>query len=238
MKVRVAALVLALLSCHHEAAQAPAPKPPGRFGTAAITGRVTFQGTPPAPPHAAKLGFPDCARFAALGPADPGLVVDPQGGVRDAFLWIRDLEGDYPVPAEPVTLDQKQCEFTPRVFGVRAGQPVVLVNSDPFLHNVHGATAFNVPLPTEGARLTRTFPKPGVMTPVLCDVHNWMRAFAGVVPHPFWAVSAADGSYAIERLPAGTYTLELWQERTGWQRKTVTVADGERKRVDFSLSGR
>ena len=200
-----------------------------------------FHGSPPTPPtNIAKLGFPDCARFAAAsGPRDRGLLVSPSGGVRDAFVWIAGglPDGEYPLPAEPITLDQRACEFEPRVFGIRAGQRLVVTSSDPFLHNVHGATAFNVPLPTAGARVERTFPRPGVMTPIFCDVHNWMHAFAGVVPHPFWAITDEGGGFTIRRLPAGRYTVEVWQERLGVRHAGVTLVGNETRTISIDYTG-
>jgi len=61
------------------------------------------------------------------------------------------------------------------------------------------------------------------MVPFRCDVHGWMNAYAGVVAHPFFAVSKADGSFEIKGLPAGTYTIEAWHERLGVQTTKVTV---------------
>jgi hypothetical protein len=67
------------------------------------------------------------------------------------------------------------------------------------------------------------FDKPEVMVPFKCDVHPWMSSWAGVVAHPFFAVSGADGSFEIQGLPAGTYTLEAWHETLGTQTQKVTV---------------
>jgi hypothetical protein len=67
------------------------------------------------------------------------------------------------------------------------------------------------------------FDQPEVMVPFKCDGHPWMSAYAGIVPHPFYAVSAADGTFEIPRLPAGTYTLEVWHEELGVRTAEVTV---------------
>jgi hypothetical protein len=223
-------LLLALLACHRQTAETQSVShEPAKFGDATITGRVVFKGPLPPPPNtSAKLSFPDCAKFIG-GPADPGLIVDSAGGVRDAFVWIRDglPPGEYDVPPATVQLDQKGCEFSPRVFGIRAGQPIELTSSDDFLHNIHADTAFNVPMPRAGQRAVEKFTRTGVMRPIKCDVHNWMRAFAGVVPHPFWAVTGADGRFTIGRLPAGKYTVEVWQERLGWRRREITLGGNE-----------
>ncbi|HJZ87695.1 MAG TPA: carboxypeptidase regulatory-like domain-containing protein [Polyangia bacterium] len=231
-----------LLACQRQPPPAPRPalRPPGQTGSATLTGSVRFAGPPPAPPAplaSLKLSFPDCARFVAGAPADPGLLRAPGGGVKDAFVWIREglAAGDYPVPEQPVLLDQSSCEFSPRVFGIRVGQPLAIANSDPLLHNVSSAAAFNLALPKGGARARPRFERPGVMTPIVCNLHGWMRAWAGVVAHPYFAVSDAAGRFAIPNLPAGTYTVELWQERLGFFRQRVTLAEHETRTIAFDL---
>jgi uncharacterized protein (DUF2141 family) len=69
-------------------------------------------------------------------------------------------------------------------------------------------------------------------------VHPWMRAYIGVVSHPFFAVTGDDGSFKIKGLPAGKYTVEAWQERYGTKDIEVTVAPKEDKVVDFSYSSK
>ena len=214
-----------------EGTQQQQTETPGKTGTASLGGSVMFKGTPPPAPKLVPTA--DCAKLHGETPAP--LVVGGNGGVKDAFVWVKEgISGSYPVPSEPVTLDQKGCEYTPRVFGARAGQTVVLANSDPLLHNVH-APGFNVPLASAGVKVERKLARPEVPATITCDVHPWMRSFAGVVAHPFFAVSKADGSYEIKGLPAGSYTIEVWQEKLGRQTQKVTVADGEAKKLDFEL---
>jgi hypothetical protein len=82
----------------------------------------------------------------------------------------------------------------------------------------------------------RSFTKPEVMVPLECNVHGWMHAWVGVLPHPFFATSGPDGSFTIKNLPAGTYTIEAWHEKAGVQQQTVTVGAGETKTADFTFS--
>jgi hypothetical protein len=83
----------------------------------------------------------------------------------------------------------------------------------------------------------RKFSTPEVMVPFECNVHGWMHAWVGVLPHPFYATSGQDGSFSIKNLPAGTYTIEAWHEKLGTQQQTVTVGAGETKTADFTFSG-
>jgi hypothetical protein len=240
----VGAVLIASTQCNRSEPPPPAEQsapaaalPPGKIGTAQLVGTVSFHGQVPEAPKAIKLSFPDCARFAPRDPPDPALVIGKSGGVASAFVWIKEglPAGQYPVPSVPVRLDQRGCDFTPRVFGIRVGQPLEMVNSDPMLHNVKSPSAFNVGFPQIGVSQTRSFKRPGVMTPITCDVHRWMQAWAGVVTHPFFAVTDAEGRFTIASLPAGTYTVEIWQERLGTMSEKVTLADGESKTLAIEL---
>jgi len=232
-------LAFACAACARKEPPAPAPAPSqaGAFGTAKVHGKVTFHGTPPPPvSRPTRSSFPDCAHLPAPA-GDPSLHLSPTGEVGEAFVWVKEglPAGGYPAPTAAITVDQRDCEFLPRVFGVQVGQPVELVNSDPMLHNVHTLRDFNLPMPTKGMRATKVFNHAEVMTTVICDVHGWMRAYAGVVTHPFFAVTAPDGTFEIPRLPAGHYVIEVWQERIGRMSREVSIADGESAALDFEL---
>jgi len=73
-----------------------------------------------------------------------------------------------------------------------------------------------------------------VMIPVKCNVHPWMRAYIGVVHHPFFAVTGDDGMFTIKDLPAGTYTLEAWHETYGTMDQQITVGANDSKTIDFT----
>ena len=80
-----------------------------------------------------------------------------------------------------------------------------------------------------------TFSTKEVMVPFKCDVHGWMRAYVGVLDHPFFAVTGPDGTFSLKGLPPGTYTVEAWHETLGTQTQTVTIGDMESKDVAFAF---
>ena len=143
--------------------------------------------------------------------------------------------GTFPAPTTPVVLDQRGCRYVPHVFGVQVGQPIEILNSDPTLHNIHATpktnTEFNTAQPIQGMKTTHTFTakEADVVVPFKCDVHGWMNASAGVLDHPYFAVTKPDGTFSIPNLPPGTYTLAAWHERLGTQDADVTVAAKESK---------
>ena len=163
------------------------------------------------------------------------------GALQNAFVYVKDGLGSYyfDTPTQAIVLDQKGCTYTPRVFGVRAGQPIEIVNSDPTLHNVHALASanreFNFPQSIQGMKQPKTFTAPEVMVHFKCDVHGWMNAYAGVLPHPYFAVTPDSGAFELKNLPAGTYTIEAWHEKLGTQSQSVTLGEKESKTVSFAF---
>ena len=123
-----------------------------------------------------------------------------------------------------MVLDQDKCRYTPRVLGVRVGQPLSIRNSDPLLHNVRANgtinQGFNMSTPLEGVSFNRTFATKEVMVPFKCDVHGWMSALSACSIIPYFGTTAPDGTVVLGNLPPGTYTIEAWHEALGTQDAT------------------
>lgn len=211
-------------------------------GTATISGKVTYKGAPPQPAKLRMDADPACAQQHAGGAIAQQLVVDQATkGVQYAFVSIVSglPAGDYPAPKTAAVFDQKGCLYEPRVMGVQVNQPVEIRNSDATLHNVNAkpaqSTPFNLAMPTQGMKITKTFTKPEIMVPVKCNVHPWMQAYIGVVAHPYFSVSGSDGSFTIKGLPAGTYTVQMWHETLGTKAETVTVEDGGSANIRYEF---
>jgi hypothetical protein len=62
-----------------------------------------------------------------------------------------------------------------------------------------------------------------------------MRSYVGVLPHPFFAVTGADGAFQLTGLPPGTYTVEAWHETLGRQTQSVTIGAKEAGAVAFTF---
>ncbi len=225
------------------APQSPAGAPAGKRVNPAtagrITGRVIFQGTAPVP---GVLNTSQDSRCAESGktPHGESVIVDA-GGLENVFVHVTTGLGDYAfdVPTEPVKLDQNGCAYVPHVVGVRVGQPLAVTNSDPTAHNVHAAASLNQQLntaqPFKGMTYTHSFSVPEVMVPFKCDIHPWMLAWVGVVPHPYFAVSGKEGRFELKDVPPGTYVVEAWHEKLGKQSASVTVGEKETKQLTFTF---
>ena len=212
------------------------------LGSASISGMVMFSGSAPANPAIDMSEEPACAAKYPDGPTNP-IVSVTDGHLANVFVRVVGglPGGPYPMPSEPATIDQNGCLYTPRVVGVMVGQTLAITNSDPLLHNIKAVPTenrlFNISQPRAGMTSNRTFTAPEIMVPFECSVHGWMNAYAGVVEHPYFAVSGADGSFTIGGLPAGTYQVEAWHETLGTQSGDVTVeADGSAT-LNFTFGG-
>ena len=219
------------------ASAGPATSAPG---SGAVSGRVVFEGVPPANPKYRMTADSYCAKSYPGEVTKEEVVVGKDRGLVNVFVWVKSgISGSYPAPAASVVLDQKGCLYRPHVFGIQVGQPLEIANSDDTLHNVHSISdandAFNLGMPRQGMKVTRRFDKPEVMVKIKCDVHGWMASYAGVVPHPFFAVSGPDGAFAVKDLPPGAYTLEAWHEKLGTQTLQITVGEKETKTVGFTF---
>jgi hypothetical protein len=203
-----------------------------------VSGRVTYEGAAPENRPVKVDSDPVCVREHPNGLTLDTVLVN-NAGLENVFVYVKDGLGKYyfETPTQPVTLDQKGCRYTPHVFGVRTGQPIEIRNSDPTLHNVHAMgnvnREFNFPQALQGLTNTRTFTAPEIMVHFKCDVHSWMSAYAGVLVHPYFAVTANGGVFELKNLPAGTYTIEAWHEKLGTQTASVTVGEKESKTAGF-----
>lgn len=210
---------------------------------ATVTASVKFEGTPPPAEMITLTGDPKCvSENGAPQRASETVVVGDNQALQNVFVYVKDGLGrfSFPIPTEPVVLDQDKCRYTPHVVGVRVGQPLQVHNGDPLLHNVRSNAvinqAFNKSTPVEGMTFDHTFATREVMVPFKCDVHGWMSAYVGVLDHPYFGTTAADGKVSLGNLPPGTYTIEAWHESLGTKTQQVTVGAKESKDVSFSFS--
>ena len=207
-----------------------------------ITGTVTYDGDAPTFKEIKMDADPVCLSHHTGAVYPQNLVLGSNKEMANVFVHVTSgvPKKDYPVPTEEVVIDQKGCMYDPHVVGVRAGQTVKILNPDGTLHNVHAMSKvnpeFNLAMPQFRKDTTKVFDKEEFMFPMKCDVHPWMTAWVSVLSHPFFSVTKADGKFAINDLPAGTYDIEAWHEKLGTQKQTVTLAEGENKTIDFKFA--
>jgi plastocyanin len=222
-------------------AEAPPAAASDPAAVATVTGRVTFAGQKPASKTISMDAVPACASQHKGPILVEDTVVNSNGTLKNVFVYLKAglPSRQWPVPQTPVALDQKGCIYSPRVLGIMVGQDLDISNSDPSMHNVHpmpkNNKEWNSSQAPKGEKMTKQFDKEDIMIPFKCNVHPWMRAYVGVVSHPFFAVTGDDGSFSLKGLPPGDYTLEAWHEKLGTQQIKVSVAAKDSKTADFAF---
>ena len=205
----------------------------------AIRGHIRISGKIPGNP-VIRMGMdPMCAKLnAGRRPVQEIVAATSDGSLANVFVSLQGSFPSAPPPADPVVIDQRACIYVPRVIGARVGQTLQVRNSDELLHNVHGFSShgpgFNVSQPKAGIVTSFRLEREEIMLRVTCDVHRWMTAFVGVLSHPYFAMSGADGNFTISNVPPGTYTIQAWHERFGTATEKVRVTAGGTTSIDFA----
>lgn len=245
--------LVSLLGCNSASktvAPAAAPSQPAvqyfkvdEAHTGSIKGTIKFTGKKPVAKVIDMSEDPACVEAHKGKAYDESLIVSRNGSVANAFVYIeKGFEGKtFEAPTTPVVIDQRGCWFRPRVIGVQTVQPLQVVNSDPVTHNIHPMAVVNREWNhSQGPGdepILRKFTKTEVMIPVKCNIHSWMHTFIGVVDNPYYAVSGDDGSFTLPKLPPGTYTLAVWQEKLGTQKQQIEVTEGHDSVASITYKG-
>lgn len=207
-----------------------------RADTGAIAGTVRFRGKPP-PPKALRVHKERA--FCGSAVPDESLLVGADRGLRNVVVTLHGAGlRRAAVRSRAIALDNVGCRFAPHVQAAPVGSTVLLLNSDPILHDAHARmgpeTLFNEGLP-RWRRVTRTLRRPGVVK-VVCELHHaWMSAYIVVAPNRFFGVTDATGGFAVRGIPPGDYRARFWHERLGETSRRVTVTPGRTRDLDVTL---
>jgi plastocyanin len=199
-----------------------------------ISGTVKYGGTAPAPKEVEVTKDKEVCGLHKHFEED--LVVGSDGGIANAVVIVKGAKGE--LKPEEVKFDQKGCDYEPHVLAFPAGSTVDILNSDGILHNIHTFSEKNPPFNAAQPRFMKVI-KHKVDQPetikVSCDVHNWMHGWWVATDTPYFAVTDDKGNYTIKDVPAGDYTVEVWQEKLGTDDQKASVKDGGTTTTDFTM---
>jgi hypothetical protein len=231
-----------------EAAAAAFPKDKA---TASLKGVVSLEGEAPKMTKIDMSGAKQCADLHK-DPVVKEEVVANGGKLANVVVYVKSVDGkpiedvwSFDAPSTEANIDQKGCTYVPHILAVQADQPVAITSSDDLAHNIHYVPGknpeFNESQQKAGSKKVVKFSEPEMGANMVCNIHGWMKAYLFVFPHPFFAVTKADGSYEFaEKLPPGEYEIAVWQESEGQKLGKVdpvkvTLADKDAKEQNFAF---
>jgi hypothetical protein len=217
-------------------------------GEGKVTGTVKLNGTPPHMKTIDMSKDPVCVKAHEGNPAKLETVVaGANGGLQNVVVYITEgLSGGAAtaVSSQPVTIDQKGCQYVPHVVALDINQQMKVSTSDQTTHNIHplptpgsGNIGWNKSQPPGSAPFEVTWKAQEIAIPVKCNIHPWMHGFIAVVKGPY-GTSDSNGSYTLDNVPPGNYTLTAWHEDLGTQTAKVTVAAGKPATADFTFKAK
>jgi hypothetical protein len=207
-----------------------------RAGGGTISGKITYEGTPAKPKPIDMSKEPSCAKQHTTPVMTETVVTGPSNSLENVVVYISAGAPDDAPPSDPVTFDQKGCQYIPHVLAFQVNQQLKVVNDDQTSHNIHPLAKvnreWNKSQPPGTPPIVDKYDKPEFI-PVKCNVHPWMHGTFAVLKNSHHAVSGQDGGFSLPNLPAGKYTVTAWHESYGEQTQEVTISGSETKTINF-----
>ena len=213
----------------------------------AIYGKITFNGTPPEPEH-----FQITKNSDVCGATHDRQTVRVENGtLQDVVVLLEGIEAGKPRTSNMANVIARDCVFKPYLSVVsrtgkgRKGSPYMAVlNEDTVIHNPHPfetqakgrRTLWNVGLPEKGSQTKKQLIVRKSNTVRLeCDQHNFMLSWTRVVDNPYWAISGKDGTFSIDDIPPGSYTMIAWHPMLGEQKQEIMIKKGGSEKAHFTF---
>jgi plastocyanin len=161
--------------------------------------------------------------------------------VREVVVFVDGVDGEIPdaIRTKRVQIASQNKSFEPRLEAVPVGGAVSFPNLDPIMHNVFSLSTgnkFDLGLYKSGASKDQRFQTPGLVR-IYCNIHPQMSAFVMVLPNSYFSWARPDGSFRIDAVPPGVYTVKAWNERAEAEQQVKVGAAGT-SGVTFLLDAR
>ena len=154
--------------------------------------------------------------------------------IGGAIVWVTDVRSGKAFPLERrFELNNSNCTLNPYVQAIPTGGTLNVGNDDRLVHtnrfiNVGtGKIAGIAPFNDDGEVVpVDRFSEPAEIE-VVSDKHPWTRAWIAVLDHPYYAQTAANGTFTIDGIPPGRYRVRAWHPAIGFTDDSVTVLAGQ-----------
>ncbi|HEY8853426.1 MAG TPA: hypothetical protein VIM36_14665, partial [Gemmatimonadaceae bacterium] len=171
-----------------------------------ITGTVDFEGTAPV----AAVIHPTSDQSACGTSVMVKNITLTGTRVGGAVVWLTDIRTGKAFPVERrFELTNDACTLDPYVQAISTNSTLNVSNDDRTLHtnrfiNVGTGEIVGVaPFNDDGEVVPVDKFKEPAEIEVVCEQHPWTHAWIAVLDHPYFAQTAAAGTFTIDGIPAG-----------------------------------
>ena len=202
---------------------------------AELVGTAFFPGQIPDPRRLLVTKDEEVCGFGYLERTE--VVVGEDQGLAGVVVTVEGIQEGKGWPESPTrhVLDQRDCVFLPHLLVVPKASDVDILNSDLVLHNVHayeiidgsGRSLFNLGQPpSEKVIVQQLRPRLGNVVRLECDAHDFMQSWIYAADSPYWAITREDGTFAIEDVPPGEYSITAWRPSLSVLQQRVRLDPG------------
>ena len=218
----------------------PAPTKTVEPSTAGSDCRPCDAGGKPEPMRPIDMSAePSCAAAHPAPVIPPTVVVDANGNLANVVVYLKSGVSDYIFhpSSQPAKLTQKGCMYEPHVTalygGAKSRRGKRRSSDAQRFPDVAEEPPSNRSSQPGSEPILETLSDPELAIPVKCNVHPWMKGYVFVFDNPYFAVTQKDGTFSLNGIPPGTYTLVAWQETYGTTEQTITVVPKQSVKTDF-----
>jgi plastocyanin len=201
-----------------------------------VSGKAIYEGTLPKMKPLDMSKEPSCAKMYTTPPLAETVVTGPGNGLENVVVYVSAGAPDDAAPPTAAVFTQKGCRYIPHLLAFQVNQELKIQNADQTSHNIHPLPKlnpeWNKSQPPGTPPISEKYDKAEIF-PVKCNVHPWMHGTFAVLKNSHYAVTGDGGSFTLENLPPGKYTITAYHESYGNQSQDVTITGSETKTVNF-----
>lgn len=204
----------------------------------AISGTIMVDGAMPSP-RILRVTSDE----AVCGETTDEPIISAGGGLPDAVVWLEGVTAGKPrARLRRYEVNQMHCTIEPRLQAVETGGTINVHSHDPITHRTRfiaqpAGTVLSVVRQVDAGQVVpdeKSTARAGLVE-IRCEQHSWTQGWRAVFDHPYFVVTGSDGTFLLEDVPPGTYTLVVWHERGERTTQKVTVAAGQRQLAGVKL---